>query len=59
MKAYWGVEVYFLEFLTSTLYGDEWSVLRPGRFTPRERASGTLSIGGWLGSRAILDAVVK
>jgi len=26
--------------LTSTLDGSEWSVSRPGRFTPRERAPG-------------------
>jgi hypothetical protein len=31
----------------------------PGRFSPRERASGTHWIGGWVGSRAGLDAVVK
>jgi hypothetical protein len=31
---------------------------RPGRFTPRERALGTHWIGGWVGPRAVLDAVV-
>jgi hypothetical protein len=31
----------------------------PGRFTPRETAPGTHWIGGWMGSRAILDAAVK
>jgi hypothetical protein len=36
-----------------------WSVSRPGRFIPRERAPGTHWIGGWVGSRAALDAVVK
>jgi hypothetical protein len=30
-----------------------------GRFTPRERGPGTHWIGGWVGSRAVLDAVVK
>jgi hypothetical protein len=45
--------------LTSALDGGEKSALRPGRFIPRERASGTHWIGGWVGPRAILDAVVK
>jgi hypothetical protein len=37
----------------------EWSASCPSRFTPRERAPGTHWIGGWVGSRAVLDAVVK
>jgi hypothetical protein len=45
--------------LTSALDGGEWSASRPGRFTPRERASGTHWIGGWVGPRTGLDAVVK
>jgi hypothetical protein len=45
--------------LTPTLDGGEWSASRPGRFTPRERAPGTHWIGGWVGPRAGLDAVVK
>jgi hypothetical protein len=28
-------------------------------FTPSERAPGTRWIGGWVGPRAVLDAVVK
>jgi len=32
---------------------------RPVSFTPRERAPGTHWIGGWMGPRAVLDAVVK
>jgi hypothetical protein len=32
--------------LTSALDGVEWSASRPGRFTPRERATGTHWIGG-------------
>jgi hypothetical protein len=32
---------------------------RPGHFTPRERTPGTHWIGGWVGPRAVLDAVVK
>jgi hypothetical protein len=47
MKTYWGLD------------GDEWSASRPGRFTPRERSPGTRWIGGWVGPRAVLDAVVK
>jgi hypothetical protein len=45
--------------LTSALDGGEWSASRPGRFTPRERAPGTNWTGGWVGPRAVLDAVVK
>jgi hypothetical protein len=45
--------------LTSALDGGEWSALSPGRFTPRERAPDTHWIGGWVGPRTVLDAVVK
>jgi hypothetical protein len=45
--------------LTSALDGSEWSASRPGRFTPRERAPGTYWIGGWVGPKVVLDAVVK
>jgi hypothetical protein len=45
--------------LTSALDGGEWSASRSCRFTPRERDSGTYWIGGWMGPRAGLDAVVK
>jgi hypothetical protein len=44
---------------TSTLEGGEWSASRPDHFTPRERAPGVHWIGGWVGPRAFLDAVVK
>jgi hypothetical protein len=59
MKAYYGVEVRLPALLTSALGGGEWSASRPGRFTPRERAPGTYWIGGWVGPRTGLDAVVK
>jgi hypothetical protein len=59
MKAYWGMEVQLHACFTSALDGGEWSASRPGRFTPRERASSTHWIGGWVGPRAGLDAVVK
>jgi hypothetical protein len=45
--------------LTSALDGGEWSASRPGRFTPKERAPGTHWIGGFVGTRTVLDAVVK
>jgi hypothetical protein len=45
--------------LTSALYEGEWSASRRGRFTPRERAPVTHWIGGWVGPRAGLNAVVK
>jgi hypothetical protein len=59
MKAYWGVEVKLHAFLTSVLDGGEWSASRPGRFAPTERAPGTHWRGGWVGPRAVLDAVVR
>jgi hypothetical protein len=45
--------------LTLALDGGEWSASRSGRFTPREGASGTHWIGGWVGPRAILDVVMR
>jgi hypothetical protein len=48
-----------IQCLTSALDGGEWSASSPGRFTPRERGPGTHWIGGWVGPRAILDAVMK
>jgi len=59
MKAYWGMEVLRHPFLTSGLEGGEWSTSRPGRFTPGEKSPGTHRIGGWVGTRAGLDAVAK
>jgi hypothetical protein len=55
MKTYGGVNVWIQVFFTSTLVGGEWSTSRPGRFTPRERASSTHWIGGWVGPRTGLD----
>jgi hypothetical protein len=57
MKAYGEEDVYLHAFLTSVLDGDEWSVSRPGRFNPMERAPGTHWIGGWFDLRTSLDAV--
>jgi hypothetical protein len=36
MKPYGGVEVQINVFLTLALVGGEWSVSRPGRFTPEK-----------------------
>jgi hypothetical protein len=45
--------------LTSALVGGEWSASRSGRFTLAEKALGTHSIEGWVGSRAGLDMESK
>jgi hypothetical protein len=47
------VEIYFYAFLTSPLAEGEWS------FSPVERTSDTLWIGGWVDLRVGLDAVVR
>jgi hypothetical protein len=59
MKAYGEVDVQIRIFLTSALAGSEWLVSRPCRFTPGERAPGTLWIGGSVGPTAGLDDVAK
>jgi hypothetical protein len=59
MKTYGGVEVQLHAFLTSPLHGGEWSASHICHFTPEERDPGTHMIGGWVGPRAGLDAVVK
>jgi hypothetical protein len=46
-------------FLTSALDGGEWSASRFGRPNPRERASVTHWIGGWVGFRTGPDTVAK
>jgi hypothetical protein len=45
--------------MTSSLNEGEWSDSRPGLFTPTEKAHGTHWIGGWVGRRAGLEAVMK
>jgi hypothetical protein len=45
--------------LTSALDGGEWLASRSGCFTPKERTPGTHWIGGWVDTRAFLNAVVK
>jgi hypothetical protein len=54
-----GVEVQLHTFSTSALGGGEWSASCLGSFTPRGRASGTHWIGGRVGPRDGLDAVMK
>jgi hypothetical protein len=59
MKKYEGVDVQIHTFLTSALFGDVWSASRPSRFTPEEKAPGTLWIGGWLDLVTGTDNVEK
>jgi hypothetical protein len=59
MKAYEGMGVWMNIFLTLALVEGEWSASRPGCFALGQRARGTHSIGGWMGSRAGLDDVEK
>jgi hypothetical protein len=59
MKTYWGSGGIAPRILTSALDGGEWSASSPGRFTPREGAPLTHRLGGLVGLRAVLDAVMK
>jgi hypothetical protein len=59
MKVYGGVDVWIHIFLTSALAGGEWSVSRPGRFTPRESSPSMHGIGVWVDPRASMDEVEK
>jgi hypothetical protein len=45
--------------LTLALVGGEWSASRTGRFNPKEIALYNHLTGGWVGLRAVLDAVMK
>jgi hypothetical protein len=58
MKMYGGLQRKLHAFLPSALDVGEWSASRPGRFTLREKATGTHWIGGWVGPRAVLDIAV-
>jgi hypothetical protein len=51
MKTYGGVDVQIHVFLTSKLYGDEWSSSRPMEIT-----AGVQWIGGWMGRRVSLGS---
>jgi hypothetical protein len=54
MKVCWGSSGIAPHILTSAVDGGEWSASRPFRFTP-----GTHWIGGWVGPRSGLDAMMK
>jgi hypothetical protein len=58
-EAYWRSGGIAPLILKSALDGGERSVSHPGRFTPKERAPSSHWLGGWVGLRAGLDAVVK
>jgi hypothetical protein len=55
----WGSGGIAPPFLTSALYGGEWSASRPYRFTSEETAFATCWIEGWVGPRAGLDFMKK
>jgi hypothetical protein len=57
--AYGEMDVWIHIFFTSASVGDGRSASHPGRFTPGERAPGTLWIGGLMGPRDSLDFVKK
>jgi hypothetical protein len=48
-----------MHYLTLALDGGEWSASCPDCFTPRERASGTHWIGGWVDPKVGLDMLLK
>jgi hypothetical protein len=56
MKMYGGMEVKFREFLTSPIVC---SASRFARFSSGERTPGVHWLGGWVGPRAVLDAVKR
>jgi len=42
-------------FVASAVDAGEWSISRPGRFTPPGKNGGTHWVGGWVGSAVGLD----
>jgi hypothetical protein len=54
-----GAEVQLHAFLTSELDGGELSASRSDRFNPPKDPYLTQWTGGWVGTRASLDAVAK
>jgi hypothetical protein len=59
MKRHWGSGDIAPLILDLGTRGGEWSASRHRRFTPSEGAPGNHWIGGWVGPRDVLDAVVK
>jgi hypothetical protein len=55
MKEYGEEDIWVYIFLTSALFGDEWSASRPYRFNPGEIAPGTRWIGSWVCPTASLN----
>jgi len=53
------VEIQLHAVLASALDAGERSALRPGRFAPGERGPNVYLIGGWVGPRAGVNAMVK
>jgi hypothetical protein len=59
MKSYGGADIYIRVSFTWAPDGGEWSGSRPGRFAPAEWANGPHWVEGWVGPKAVLDAVKK
>jgi hypothetical protein len=59
MEGYWGSGAIASRILNLGARWGELSASRPGRFAHGEIAPGTHWIGGSVGPRAVLDAVVK
>jgi len=59
MQTYGGVEVQLHTVLIPSLYGGEWSVSGPDRFSSGESAPNIHCVGGWVGPRANLGGGKK
>jgi hypothetical protein len=59
IKMHGGVEAKLHTFLTWVLDGSEWSASHLSHFTTGERAPSTHWIGGWVGPRGGVDALMK
>jgi hypothetical protein len=53
------MDVYIHIFLTSALFGGEWSASRPRPLYPREEPPVPIGFGGWVDPRTGLDDVGK
>jgi hypothetical protein len=59
MEAYGGVDIEIHMFLTSALFGGEWTASHPGYFTPEEGSPIIHQIGGLVGPSTGLDYMEK